>query len=216
MMGYYGNVRTDRLIRWNVQRTDGPAAPAVPLGDLKAQVRLTLAEIAEDDLIEQMGLAAEEAVEAELGAALLTQSWKLRLDAFPCWELRLPRPSVGKTGPSLSSVEQVAYVDPDGVTRVLDPATYDVDSSSRPGAVRPGYGLVWPTTRDVPNAVTVAYVVGRATADEVPAMVRAAIRLVVGDLYENRERSAAEAVRALDMYERMMGEHRCVYEFNYR
>lgn len=217
MREYAGSLRAHRLIAWNMVRTNGPAGPAVPLGDLKTQLRLPIdLTITEEDLLTQFGLAAEEAVEAELGVALLTQSWELRLDAFPCWEIRLPRPSVGRTGSSLSSVDEVRYVDADGMTRVLAPSTYVVDGSARPGRIHPDYGLVWPTTRGVPNAVTVAYVVGRATADEVPAMVRAAVRLAVGDLNENRERSAAEAVRDLLMYERLVGEHRCVYEFTYR
>lgn len=200
-------------IKWNLFRTVEPGT-VVPVTDLMDQVRLT--GPGELVLIEAKGKAAEEAIEDELGVALLTQTLVLRLDRFPYWELPLPRPP-------LQSVTSVQYVDTAGVTQVLASSEYTVDAPptngrwrAKAGRIQPAYSKTWPSTRDVPNAVIVTYVAGATKSEDVPELVRQGILMTFADLWENRERSAPEAVRQLEFYERLLGNHRCVTEFNYQ
>lgn len=197
------------LIPWSIERTDGPSAPSVSTEDLKTHLRIDSTSIDEDDNIEFYAQSADEAIEADLSIALLTQTLILHLDAFPCFEIPLPRPP-------LSSVTSVQYIDTNGITQTLSPTIYTVDTGRKPGRIHLAYGQVWPLTRTVPNAVTVTYTAGRATQQEVPAMIREAVRLIVGDLYEDRERSADAAMRSLATYDRLVHNHRVTYEYTYR
>lgn len=202
-----------RAIAWQLDRTVEPGT-VVPVTDLMDQVRVT----SSDELsgIEAKGRSAEEAMENELSAALLTQTLVLKLDCFPSWEIKLPRPP-------LQSVTSVQYVDSNGTTQTLAATEYTVDAPpansrwrSVPSRIHLAYGKSWPTTRDVPNAVIVTYVAGATKPEDVPELVREGIRLTFADLYENRERSAVEAVKQLDFYERLLANFRCVREFTYR
>ncbi len=196
-----------RDIPWNLTRTVAPVIPVIPVAELKDHLRITISD--DDQLVEDLGKAAEEAVENELSRALLTQTWVLRLDCFPCWEIRLPRPM-------LQSVTQVQYLDADGALQTLSTSIYTVDTFCFPGRIHLAYNQVWPTTRAVPNAVLVTYKAGKDAVEDVPELVRVAIKQTCGDLYENRERSAAEVVKQLEIYERLMANYRCVTEFSYR
>ena len=194
-------------IPWNLNRTVAPTVACVSVDELKDHTVVT--DAVDDNLLETFGWTAEDAIEKELSRALMTQTWVLRLDRFPCWEIPLPRPP-------LQSVTTVQYVDQDGATQTLSASVYTVDTFSTPGRLYPAYNQVWPSTRPTPNAVIITYVAGKTAIEDIPEPVRTAIKLLTGDLYENRERSASELVKALDMYERLVANHRCVYEFNYR
>lgn len=200
------------LIPWSLNRTVDPTVRVLTLDELKHHLRVTWDE--ENDRIEDLVLSAEEAVADELSKALTAQTWVLRLDAFPCWEIRLPRPTVGK-GPYLNTVTSVQYIDDAGATQILDTSTYTKDEFSHPGRIHLAYSKSWPTTRGVPNAVIITYTVGKTTGEEVPEMVRDAIKLTAADLYVHRERSATDALKDLVVYERLMANHRCIHEFRY-
>lgn len=199
-------------IPWSLVRTVEPDIRVVGLDELKHHLHVTWDE--ENDRIEDLALSAEQTVEDELSKALTTQTWVLRLDRFPCYEMRLPRPTVGK-GPFLASLTSVQYLDGDGATQILGGSVYTVDSTSRPARIHLAYNQVWPVTRDIPNAVIVTYVAGKTTGEAVPENVRDAIKLIAGELYMNRERSAVEVLRQLDCYNRLIVQHQLVHEFRY-
>jgi uncharacterized phiE125 gp8 family phage protein len=140
------------------------------------------ADTDEDELLAAMVTAAREQVEVYTRRALLTQTWRLTLDAFPeCnTPIRVPRPP-------LQSVTSVQYVDLAGVTQVLDPAEYAVDTTGVRGRIAPAYGKSWPLARSQLNAVTITFVAGYGDAAKVPEGIKAAIKLLLGSLYENRE-----------------------------
>lgn len=94
--------------------------------------------------------------------------------------------------PPLVSVTSVAYIDTNGVTQTLSSSLYTVVPSSdhSPGYIVPIYGGVWPSTRSVPNAVTVRYVAGYTTAALVPARIKHAMKLLIAHWSINREPQA--------------------------
>lgn len=101
------------------------------------------------------------------GRALVTQTWDLFLDAFPCSGKPIIVPK-----PTLQSVTSITYTDTAGDAQVLATDQYAVDIKSEPGRIMPAYGVTWPSTRDVMNAVTVRFVAGYGAAAAVPQGIK--------------------------------------------
>lgn len=121
--------------------------------------------------------AARKMAENITGRALITQTWDLLLDAFPRNEIEL-----GKM--PLQSVTSVKYYDPVGVLQTLSGSTYAVDDVTLPAWIMPAYGLSWPTTYDVAQAVAIRFVAGYgATGADVPAEIRMWISAQVAAAY---------------------------------
>lgn len=88
-------------------------------------------------------------VEHDLGRALVEQTWRVTLDAFPA--------AIKLAMPPLIAVDHVKFYDVDGALQTLDPQDYMVDSVSEPGYVLPAPGRSWPATAARINAVEVQY-----------------------------------------------------------
>jgi uncharacterized phiE125 gp8 family phage protein len=178
-----------------VRVTLEPQSEPVTLDEAKSQCRLQSGE--DDALVESLIIAARRQVEKWEWRSHVTQTVTLKLDRFPCGPIYLPRPP-------LQSVTSIVYVDSNGDAQTLAPSAYTVDSHSEPGRIVPAYGEVWPVTQAVPNAVTVVYIAGYGGAAQVPAETRAAIRLLVGHLHENRE-AVVESARGDGLQEIPLG-----------
>jgi len=157
-----------------------PGTEPVSLAEAKAHLRVTHTD--EDSLIAELIAAARQWFEEQTYRALVTQTWDLKLDEFPRGEdpIRLPRAP-------LQSVTSITYTDTVGATQTLAAAAYVVSATRQPGVIRPAYGYVWPEAQDKPDAVTVRFVAGYGAAAAVPAQIKAAIKLLIGQLYEFRE-----------------------------
>lgn len=167
-------------MRYGLQLYTGPTHEPVSLAEAKAHLRVTFSD--EDALISELITAARQRVEEETYRALITQTWDLTLDELPAGEdvLRIPRAP-------LQEITSITYVDTSGDSQTLDADDYVVSATRQPGIVRPAYGLIWPDVRYQPDAVTVRFVAGYGDAAEVPAPIKAAIKLIVGQYYEFRE-----------------------------
>lgn len=186
-------------------------ASAEPLGvdEAKAHLRVAADVTDEDAHIQSLVRAARELIEKHTGKALLTQTWELRLDAFPaCGEIRLPRPP-------LASVSSITYVDTAGSSQTWSSAEYQVDIYEEPGRIRPAYGYNWPSTRSQMNAVTVRYVAGYATAGDARLEpYRAAIKILVAEMYESREPIVTGTiVNDLPVLGRLLAPVTCYHEY---
>lgn len=167
------------------------AAPAAePLSLSEAKLHLRVDVDADDLLITALIQAVRQWAEGVTNRALITQEWALTLPAFPgCSLIRLPLPA-------LLAVSSIEYLDADGDEMILNAADYHVVTSLLPGAVHLADGKSWPSTATHPEAVTVTYTCGYgATAAAVPAAIRAAMLLQLGDLYANREAAIVGTIR---------------------
>jgi uncharacterized phiE125 gp8 family phage protein len=154
------------------------ATEPISLAEAKAHLRVT--HTAEDALIAALITAARQACESETNRSLVTQTWVKTLDLFPV-AIELPNPPV-------VAIASVQYVD--ATTRLstmLSPASYTLDNKSEPGWLVPAYGYDWPVPLDVINAVTITYTAGYGDASAVPEVIKAWIKLHLGNLYANRE-----------------------------
>lgn len=159
-------------------RTVAPAASPVRLADAKTHLSVDHAD--EDVLIQAFidaAVAHLDGWSGVLGRALVTQTWRQTYDAFND-PLRLPMPA--------ATIVSVTYVNPDGASVTLDAASYGLQADALGSFVEPAHGATWPTPRDQSGAVAVTFTCGEA-AESVPAPLKAAILLTVGDLYHNRE-----------------------------
>lgn len=150
-----------------------PAKTPVSLDEAKDHLRII--GTAEDPYISALLGAATDAVEKMSGRQLQTATFELSVGGFPAGQILLPLPP-------LQSVEAISYTDPSGVEQSL--TTFEVDTANR--TVAPAFGEQWPATAAATNAVRVRFIAGYADG-EVPFSLRAAILLLVGGLYENRE-----------------------------
>lgn len=161
-----------------LKRITAPASEPIDLATAKAHCRVI--HSSEDSLIALYIAAAAQALDGPdglLGRALLTQTWDYSQDGFDGDSIALPLPP-------LQSVTTVKYLDADGVLQTLDAGRYTVNTADGTVTIDADG---WPTTQDVPNAVTIRFVAGYASATEVPAPIRAAMLLHIGDLFENRQ-----------------------------
>lgn len=154
-----------------------PTIRPITLAEAKDHLRVT--GDVDDAYIESLIDVAVAKVELDTHRALLTQTLRLTLDAFPCGPLKFPRPPI-------QSISTISYVDGDGASQSLSSADYLLDIYSEPGRLSPVYGESWPTTRCQQNAVTIQFIAGW-TLSNLPATVKQLCNLWVSHFFENRE-----------------------------
>jgi uncharacterized phiE125 gp8 family phage protein len=130
-----------------------------------------------DDLISLYLEAATAAVEGPhgIGVPLRIATYKLTLDAFPCDSITIPlRP--------VTAISSVQFKDENGFVQTLAPTAYLTDITT--GTVSRNIGGSWPTTANLPGAVTITFVAGFET---IPADLLNAILLMIAGSIKNRE-----------------------------
>jgi uncharacterized phiE125 gp8 family phage protein len=176
-------------MRWSLIVTTAAAAQPVSLDEAKAHLRVDSDD--EDDLITSLIEAATDLAEQYCRRAFMPASFRLGLDRFPAYDIRLPRNPV-------ISVDSITYLDEGGTERTLSASEYLTDLASEPARITPTYGNTWPTTRGTIGAVKVNFTAGYSGAspdrDSVPEGVKAAIKLLVADFYQHRSAQSAEAL----------------------
>jgi uncharacterized phiE125 gp8 family phage protein len=91
---------------------------------------------------------------------------------------------------NLQSVTSVSWKDTDGTETTLTALTdYLVETNGDGvGRIVLPYGGSWPSGELYPsNPIKIRFVCGWEAADDVPFKIKAAIKMVCSDLYENRE-----------------------------
>lgn len=166
------------------------ALPANPISLSIAKQHLRIDSTDEDELVDLYIRAAADTIEGPEGAgiALNSQQWDLWLDCFPA-EIKIP------IGP-LIQVDAITYTDTDGAEQTFASANYEVDALQ--GLVRPVEGQSWPTTDQVYNAIKVRFTAGYSSG-ELPSDLQAALLLILGHLYREREESTTVALHELPM-----------------
>lgn len=160
-------------------RTVAPAVTPVSLAEAKAHLRVEHSD--DNELIASLIAAATEHLDGWsgiLGRALVTQTWQQDFRSFGCG-LRLALAPV-------ASVTSVTYYDGSNASQTLSETVYSLLVDARGPYLALAPGKTWPGAYYRPDAVRVTYVAGVAV-DQVPAPIKAAIKLMIGHWYENRE-----------------------------
>ncbi|WP_193171259.1 head-tail connector protein [Nisaea nitritireducens] len=180
-------------------RTEEPSGDVVAATDLYAHLRVDLigGATAPDDAndiaaLQDSAVGYLDGASGILNRALLTQKWELRLDRFgPCIEIPLP---------PLQSVDEIRYIDTAGAEQTLPPVDYRViENGEMPAEVVPAYGASWPSVLSTLQAVTVVFTCGYGDAADIPAPIKQAIKLMVGEWYSKREATVGQPVNELPL-----------------
>lgn len=103
--------------------------------------------------------------------------------------------------PPLLGVETIAYTDLNGVAQEVALETYEVDTVTQPGRVRPVFGSVWPVAGRTFNPVRIRYYAGYRPAGSptdltdnsyLPAPLRTWLAARICTLYDNRSQVIIE------------------------
>lgn len=189
----------------------GPAEDAISLEDARTHCR------APDDGSDDVSLATYIAAaishidgqKGAIGRALVDQTWDLYLDHFehrhhwiydatglpiyaPYSSRFQHRRQIEIPLPPLIEVTGVYYSDADGNEQIFDPSNYTVDTASEPGRIVLNSGASWPTIIHNANSVRIRFRAGyvdtqASPTGDVPYAIKAALLLVTGTLYDNRE-----------------------------
>lgn len=114
----------------------------------------------------------------------------------------------------VKEIVSIVYDDANGVDNALSASFYSLDSYNN--CVRQAYGQTYPSTRYHWNSVRITYRVGYYTVGspevvDVPEDVKRAALIVLGDLYEHRERQQVMQLYANNTADMLLHHYR-VYE----
>lgn len=157
-----------------------PAESVISVEDAKLHLRLDHDD--EDELIASLIEAATLHCEDVARRAFVTRTLVGELDCWPM-EDRITLPY----SPAVSVVG-ITYIDEAGNSHTFDASNYLVNVNREPGLIILRRNVYWPTDELLEvGAIAVEWVAGYGDAEDVPATYKAAVKLVLADLYENRE-----------------------------
>lgn len=177
------------------------APPNTPITTAEFKSHANIAHTDDDTLIGIYIKAATENLigpHGWLGRSLVQQTLELVLDIFPANAIFLPH------GPVIS-VTSVKYDDTDGNEQTVSSSDYTVDNNASGfGWIVPADDVAWPDTIDAINAVRVRYVAGYEPLSgdytaNIPDPIRAAVMMMVADIYQQRENFSAENLTRVPM-----------------
>jgi len=167
-------------------RVTAPAALPVSAGEAKAHLRVPAINTTDDAYIASCVAAAVERLDGYaglLGRCIVTQEWRQKFEGWPASDfLRLPFADVDPASVVIS------YLDTLGDDQVVPATHYEALHDAQGCLIRLRLAFTSPSLEDDRAApVSVTFEAGYGAAVDVPAPIKAAILLMVGDLYENRE-----------------------------
>jgi uncharacterized phiE125 gp8 family phage protein len=152
-------------------------------GSLGAQAPTTNTTV--DPELTRLITATRERAELATQRALITQTWDLVLDEFPCdGFIEIPKPP-------LVSITHVKYRDTAGTLQTWPSTNYIVEAPAGPrarrGRVALAFGVTWPAAYGQAGDVQVRFVCGYGAASAVPQLIRSAMLADLATLYKQRE-----------------------------
>ena len=188
--------RRDARKRYGIRLVSVEGEP-ISLADAWAHLRLEPDGSPEgtdhDAWLTSVGIpGARDYCEHYIGASIAPQTLELATNGFPTGFIPLP------FGPILSVVS-VTFLDPDASPpqySTMDTADYQLNAYVLPTRLELAYGASWPTAVDFDGSVKVQYTAGYSLPDDSPQVnvlpygIKAAMLLMLGHLFENREATA--------------------------
>lgn len=160
---------------------------ALTVQEVKDYLRVDSSD--EDTLLGVLIDASTQMVEHYLSRFLLTTVIEEFYDFFPVYQtgvdpFRGDRNIVYLSRGPVQSVASVKYIDGNGDEQTVSTDDYRSDLVSEPARIMPEHG--WLGTKDTVNAVIIRYTCGYTQASDVPANIKMAMLLIIGEMYEKR------------------------------
>ena len=156
--------------------TVAPAAEPLTTADAKAHIRVDHTD--DDAVIGSIAAAARAHVEARTATRLYTQTVNFKTDD---WADMASLPIC-----PVQSISSISYVDIAGDVITLPTTVYETRLDLLEPSIVLKYSQAWPAIR-MGSLITVTAVVGYGGAGAQPPEVIHAIKLLVGDMYAQRE-----------------------------
>ncbi len=215
--GFDSTSRTVRMMHRGEKQTAAPAEEPVTRDEAKLWCRID--QTKEDILIDAIIVVARQQVENFTRKQLITATWEMTYDRFPgpagdsgsfgglygfetYGVIELPKNPV-------QSIESIKYIDLNGVEITLAASEYITDVISEPARITPAVDTFWPATEVRINTVTVEYKSGYGdAAADVPEGIKAAMKLIILDLYAHREAQYEIILRENRLIDNLLNEYR--------
>lgn len=166
-----------------------------PVTDAEAREHIKVDNDVDLALITALIIAARQRAESYTELTFVSRTFRVYLDKFPSGSFRIP------CAP-LISVESIKYFDAANVEQTLSAAEYYVDTISKPGRLVPASS--WPGTFTRPNAVSIEVTAGFGASSDVPQLIKQAMLLMIGSMYEDREETTAVSTSFMPVSSEML------------
>jgi uncharacterized phiE125 gp8 family phage protein len=196
-------IKQSQAPRLDPVRVVAPVGEIITLAEAKTHLRVD-GTTHEDGLIFGLidsAVASLDGWGGTLRRALLPQTWAESFRYFDGLRIALRLAPV-------SSVVSITYFDPDGVSRTLDASAYRLQRVNGEAYVELDSSSSWPSVDSRDDAATITYACGYASGAAVPAPIKSAILLMVGDLYANREAAGPQQLYTHRAVESLLAPYR--------
>jgi uncharacterized phiE125 gp8 family phage protein len=167
-----------------------PSAEPITLTEAKAHLRVSHSN--DDTVIEACLKAAARAVENFTQRALVPRTLRLTLDSFPDYGYPILLPFS-----PVRSIDHIKHYDADGALTTWSSTEFFLDNDAEPARVLHLGEYAWPTSMYAGRlgAVQIQYQAGYEPGmdsptdygENIPDDLKAAVKLILGDLFEHRE-----------------------------
>jgi uncharacterized phiE125 gp8 family phage protein len=176
----------------------------LPVSVDECKLHLRIDSDDEDELIEMYltaGVSHLDGANGWLGRSIVSQAWSQQFDAFAHDMLLNFSP--------VSSITSVVYLDADGIEQTVNDDQYQLINGGSSPTVRFVNDFVLPTTQTDLPVVTITFVSGYSDdTDEIPAAIKVAILLMVGDMYQSREAKVENTMMENNTVRRLLDPYR--------
>ncbi|MBO6918243.1 MAG: phage head-tail connector protein [Rhizobiaceae bacterium] len=155
--------------------TQPPIAEPVTLDEVKTHLRIDHDK--EDDLLNALISTAREYLESRTQLALITQSWRLCLDAWPKDQCLLLQKSPVQT------IDQIEQFDQSGLAQILSANNMILDGNAHPARL---YTHDQSNPDRAINGIEITFTAGFGSASDVPDTLKRAILTHIAHMYEFR------------------------------
>lgn len=157
-----------------------PSVEPISLTDAKLHLRVDTSD--DDAYITMLITAARQWVEQMSNLCIIQQTVVEKFNSFPAYGyFNLAKSPV-------ISVDSIQYTDTNGDTQTWASTEYDTDLVSKPARIMPKFAKTYPSTRVALTPVSITYKAGfGAAATSVPVPIIQAMKLLIGEMYENRQ-----------------------------
>jgi uncharacterized phiE125 gp8 family phage protein len=171
-------------------------ATSEPLTTAEVKNFLRVDSSDEDTLIGVLITAARSMAEAYTRRILMTTTIEEFFDGFPDYRNPKDKDILYLSRGPIQSITSVKYVDTLGDEQTVSSENYRTDLVSEPARISSDNG--WTATKDTVNAVVVRYLCGYSSSSDVPAPIRQAMLLIIGEMYEKRQDSVKQLPTAAE------------------
>jgi len=174
-----------------------PAAEPVTLAELKKHLEIPSGDTSHDDQLNALITAARQKWERDTQKFYILRTMKMEMDHF-C-QCKFPHEPI-------DSITSITYYDTGNNQQTLSTDIYELDVGRR--ELRLKYQKDWPSQADRWDSVTITYVLGSAAdATEVDEIAKAAMKLLAGHYFENRDMIMPDNMAGMRAYQALVANY---------